>query len=313
MRRMTAVMSSPMIGSRIGTPTATAAAAATTVSETYASARAWLPSATNAAAVKAPAGARPDLRCDPVAQVADAPRGGQRPERGRRTRVDQAADRLEARDERGDEDRRDDGQPRVALRPPRAQRECDPERDGGERVPAVVNEIRQQRHAPRYGKHGRLDDRCRRQHRKRQRDRSHPRAGALDRVVDETVAVTVPSFFMPVADRVADCAGGSATAQPMPMRTGVRVAVLEAAVPVRCRLVHRRHDTNAYAAARGQGSSRQALNCRTVLPSVMVGGLTDAVAFSLIHSAARREDSSVPALSWQTVAVTPPSPLRSAA
>jgi hypothetical protein len=57
----------------------------------------------------------------------------------------------------------------------------------------------------------------------------------------------------------------------------------------------------------------QELNWRTVLPSVTTGGLAIALTFSLTHSAARREDSSVPALSWQTVTVMPPSPLRTAA
>jgi hypothetical protein len=51
----------------------------------------------------------------------------------------------------------------------------------------------------------------------------------------------------------------------------------------------------------------------TVFPSVIAGGLAVAPAFSLIQSAARLEDSSVPALSSQTVMVTPPSSLRTAA
>jgi len=51
-----------------------------------------------------------------------------------------------------------------------------------------------------------------------------------------------------------------------------------------------------------------------VLPSVITGGLPVVLTFSLTHSAARREDSSVPALSWQTVTVMPVSaPLRKAA
>ncbi len=51
-----------------------------------------------------------------------------------------------------------------------------------------------------------------------------------------------------------------------------------------------------------------------MLPSVISGGLTDVpLAFSLIHVAARLDDSSVPALSWQTVTVVPLFPLRNAA
>jgi catechol 2,3-dioxygenase-like lactoylglutathione lyase family enzyme len=55
------------------------------------------------------------------------------------------------------------------------------------------------------------------------------------------------------------------------------------------------------------------LNCRTVLPAVITGGLPGVLMFSLTNSAARREDSSVPASSSHTVTVTPPSPLRNAA
>ena len=40
-----------------------------------------------------------------------------------------------------------------------------------------------------------------------------------------------------------------------------------------------------------------------MLPSVITGGLAVALMFSLTHSAARREDSSAPVLSWQTVTV----------
>src|ERR1019366_1434040 len=55
-------------------------------------------------------------------------------------------------------------------------------------------------------------------------------------------------------------------------------------------------------------------NWRTVLPSVTTGGLPLVLTFSLTHSAARREDSSVPVLSWQIVTARPPSPpLRNAA
>ena len=44
-----------------------------------------------------------------------------------------------------------------------------------------------------------------------------------------------------------------------------------------------------------------------MLPSVITGGLAIVLMFSLTHSAARRDDSSVPVLSWQTVTVAPPS------
>ena len=48
MRRITTVITRPMIGSAIGRPAATTAALAMTARLTYASARAWAPSATSA-------------------------------------------------------------------------------------------------------------------------------------------------------------------------------------------------------------------------------------------------------------------------
>ena len=51
-----------------------------------------------------------------------------------------------------------------------------------------------------------------------------------------------------------------------------------------------------------------------MVPSLIVGAVPAVLTFSLTHSAARLEDSSVPALSSQTVAVTPvSSPVRAAA
>ena len=50
-----------------------------------------------------------------------------------------------------------------------------------------------------------------------------------------------------------------------------------------------------------------------MFPSAIVGGVTVALTFAATQSAARREDSSVPAFSSQTVTVTPPSAVRTAA
>ena len=49
-----------------------------------------------------------------------------------------------------------------------------------------------------------------------------------------------------------------------------------------------------------------------MLPSVTTGGSTLTPMFSLTQSAARREDSSVPVLSYMTVTVCPPPLLRNA-
>ena len=85
--------------------------------------------------------------------------------------------------------------------------------------------------------------------------------------------------------------------------------------PPRCR----RRPVRAHGPGVGGGRHRPltaglpAQNCREVSPSVIVGAPTDPLKFSLTHSAARREDSSVPALSSQTVTVMPPpSPPRKA-
>jgi hypothetical protein len=73
-------------------------------------------------------------------------------------------------------------------------------------------------------------------------------------------------------------------------------------------LVHRVSRRSGSALARELRSSRS----WTVPPWVITGGLAAAPMFSLIHSAARREDSPVPVLSRQTVTVMPPSPVRKA-
>ena len=57
----------------------------------------------------------------------------------------------------------------------------------------------------------------------------------------------------------------------------------------------------------------QALNWTAVFPSAIVGGVTSTAMFSATHAAARREDSSVPAFASQSVTVTPPPGVRTAA
>jgi hypothetical protein len=63
-------------------------------------------------------------------------------------RMDQPLDRLVQRDASGDEDRKDDREPRDPLRPKRAKKKCEPDRHRGERIPDVVDQIREQRTEP---------------------------------------------------------------------------------------------------------------------------------------------------------------------
>jgi len=69
-------------------------ALATTPSETSPSVRAWYPSATRAGLSSRFPRAKPDQRCDLIADEPDRSGGGQRTEVGEWLRIDQAPDRL---------------------------------------------------------------------------------------------------------------------------------------------------------------------------------------------------------------------------
>src|SRR3954447_189887 len=151
---MASVMARPISGSATGAPRPTAAALATTPSETKPSTRAWLPSAVSAAeARRRPAGrrgcaaprAQPDLRARLVSDEADCAGQREDPEVGQVLRVDQPLHRRVERDARGDEDREDDRHPGELLAARAAREERDAERDRRERVAAVVDQIREQR------------------------------------------------------------------------------------------------------------------------------------------------------------------------
>ena len=74
--------------------------------------------------------------------------------------VDQAQDRLIRSYASRDEDRRHDGQAGQALGALGAHRERDTERDRGQRVPAVVDQVGQQRQAAGDREHERLHHGC---------------------------------------------------------------------------------------------------------------------------------------------------------
>ena len=106
--------------------------------------------------------------------------------------IHEAAHRLHARHHRADEDRRHHSKPREPFRPPALQQERDAERHGGECVAAVVDQVREQRHASRQREHHRLRRRGDAEHRERDAHRTQPLARALDRVVHEPVAMPMP-------------------------------------------------------------------------------------------------------------------------
>lgn len=136
-------------------------------------------------------GAEPDPGGRLVAEEADDPGQGQNPEVRERLRVEQARDALEEGDEGADQDRQDDeeaGDPLGACAP---EQEGDPERDGGERVPDVVDQVGEQGDAVAEDEDRSLRERGRAQDREADADRPQARAGTRDRRVDQPVRVPV--------------------------------------------------------------------------------------------------------------------------
>ena len=169
--RITRVIARPTIGSARGRPSPTAAALATTASETKPSTRAWLPSAiSEGLARRRPARNRicagTSLPAKPI-----TPGCGEYPQVGEVLRVDQPVDRLVERDERADEDRRHDREAGQLLTAVRAQEECDPERHRGQGISDVVDQVGEKRDAPRGDEDRRLHECRHEQHGKRERDR----------------------------------------------------------------------------------------------------------------------------------------------
>ena len=136
-------------------------------------------------------GAQADAGREEVARIPD--RTGKREYRQMRgrSRVEGALDGLDAGHTGADEDRRHDCEARPSLRELGAQGERNPQRDGGEGIAEVVDQVREQRNAAAREEHGRLSHRCEAEYRKRKRDRMDACARALDALVYEPVGMPV--------------------------------------------------------------------------------------------------------------------------
>ena len=126
-----------------------------------------------------------------------APARGERPQVVQRCRVDETPDRFDPGDEGGDEDRGDHEQAGAALGALGSQQECDAERDGGQRVAEVVDEVREQRDGARQREHDGLRDRREAEDAQRQQHRAHAVARALDGLVHQAVRVAMGVVAVP--------------------------------------------------------------------------------------------------------------------
>ena len=97
-----------------------------------------------------------------------------------------------------DEDGEHDREPRVALGTCRAESEGDAQRDGCQRVPDVVDEIREQGNASRKGVDRRLRGGREAENEEREKDRAQAGARSHDRAVDQPVTVAVIAMRMRV-------------------------------------------------------------------------------------------------------------------
>src|SRR5579884_1054304 len=102
-----------------------------------------------------------------------------------RARMDEPLDRLHERNDRADEDRQDDteaGEPFAALA---AEEERQPERNSGERVAEVMDQVGEQRDAERARVDERLRKRRDREDREAPRDGAEPGVRAQNRPIDQ--------------------------------------------------------------------------------------------------------------------------------
>ena len=146
-------------------------------------------------------GPQPHARRELVADEADQAGRGQHPQMGEVLRVQEPLDRLVQGDAGGDEDRRDDGEPGELLAARAAQEERDAERDRGERVAEVVDQVREQRDRAGGGEDDRLHERGDAEHAEADRDGLDALTRADDRAIDEPVRVAVAGVRL-VAVRV---------------------------------------------------------------------------------------------------------------
>ena len=149
-------------------------------------------------AVEPPPGAGADQRGDPVAGEPDRPGGSERAQVLDGGRFDQAMHRLDSRRRTRCEDREHDRKTRPALGAGATQRERDAQRDRRGGVTGVVD--RDPPAAPRCPRArtrrpGRRGDA---ENQQRQRNRSHPGAGTLDRLVDQAVGVAMAAAVVVV-------------------------------------------------------------------------------------------------------------------
>jgi hypothetical protein len=138
--------------------------------------------------------------------VADEPHdagGGQRPQVVELLRVDQTLDRLPQRDAGADEDRCHHEVACAFLGLEGAQQERDPQRNGGQRVPEVVDQVGQQRDAAGEHEHHELQDEGDQQDEQAPGHRAQPIARGDDRPGDEPVAVAMPVAVSVICHRVA--------------------------------------------------------------------------------------------------------------
>ena len=106
-------------------------------------------------------------------------------------RVQQPLDRLRQRDAGADEDREHDEVPGDLLASLAPKEEGDAERDRGQGVADVVDQVCEQGDAAAGGQDQRLSEGGRPEHDEAERDRPNPRMTAKDRPVDETMGVAV--------------------------------------------------------------------------------------------------------------------------
>ncbi len=190
-RKITAVIARPIKGSARSKPIATTAAEATTPSDTYPSTRAWCPSAMQCRAVEPPAGTQANTGREFVAGEPDEACERECSEVVELAGIDQAIDRLVGGDARGDEDRRDHGISRPTFASLAAKDEGDAERDRGQCVADVVDEVREQCDGVGHDEHESLERSGCGEDRQAPRDRLDARPRANDRRVDESVRMSV--------------------------------------------------------------------------------------------------------------------------
>ena len=104
-----------------------------------------------------------------------------------RLRVDQPLNRFVERDAGRDEDGEHDGQPRKLLTSEAPQKEGDAERQRGQRVAEVVDQVGEQRDRVREHEDDHLGERSGPEQPEAERHRLHALARADDRAIEETV------------------------------------------------------------------------------------------------------------------------------